>query len=262
MNITWLTKATNTRIVKAKRPSVYLAELLEEKYYGNEKDLLDVLKTHFIDKTCYEHMLKDDFEKFLGHRQELIKDKIKERLGLKVFGREPVMIKPGDPWANKIKYETAIASCSGTIKIIDRYFSVQGLKLLSNGVNSRKVTEIKILTSVNAQGGKTALQAAVELRSNFKEFQDSMKNQGIAADLRILLPHMRRSSHDRWMLSDSKSFRVPSPDTVILGQFSEISEAEPEIPFDEWWEASPSIMDSWNTVREMADRFDQSRVQF
>lgn len=262
LNITWITRTTNQRIVKAKKPSIYLRALLDEKYNGNEKELLAVLKTHFIDKTCYESMLQDEFEKFILHRQGLIKEKIKEKIGLEVFGKEPVLIKPDDPWQNKINYESAIANCTGIIKIIDRYFSIQGLKFLTNTVDSKRVTEIRILTSVNFQSGKSALENAVELRNSFKEFQASMKTRGIIAELRILLPDLRRISHDRWMLSDTKCYRVPSPDTVVLGQFSEISEAKPDIPFDEWWNKCPDIIDSWNTIRDLADRSDKNRFQY
>ncbi|MCJ7635757.1 hypothetical protein MUP77_25615, partial [Candidatus Bathyarchaeota archaeon] len=261
LNITWITRTTNQRIVKAKKPSIYLRSLLDEKYHGNEKELLAVLKTHFIDKTCYEFMLQDDFEKFILHRQELIKEKIKEKIGLEVFGKEPVLIKPDDPWQNKINYESAIANCTGLIKIIDRYFSIQGLKFLTNAVDSKRVTGIRILTSVNSQSGKSALENAVDLRNYFKEFQASMKTRGIIAELRILLPDLRRISHDRWMLSDTKCFRVPSPDTVVLGQFSEISESQPDIPFDEWWSKCPDIINSWNTIRDLADRSDRNRLQ-
>jgi len=100
LNITWLTNNTNQKIAKAKEPSVYLKELLFEKYNGDEKELLDVLKTHFIDRTAYEYMLKDEegFEKFLMHLQELIKEAIKQKLGMRIFSKEPVLIKPGDPY--------------------------------------------------------------------------------------------------------------------------------------------------------------------
>lgn len=262
LNITWLTKGTNQRITKAKQPSTYLEELLAEKYDGNVEELLEVLKTHFIDRTAYEYMLKDSegFEQFLKHRQELIKEKIRENLGIKSVGKEPALIKPGDPWGNKLAYEDAISNCSGKIQWFDRWFSVQGFTFLSHAVNKEKVSEIKILAGVYSQIGKPAIDVMKELRENFKEFQAYMKSKGVKTELRILVPSLRSASHDRWLFSSTKSYRLPSPDTVSRGQYSEISQTAIRLPFDESWLQSKDIINEWNTIRDMAEKQDQNKA--
>jgi hypothetical protein len=261
LNITWLTDATNQRITRARKPSAYLKELLIEKYNGDEEELLKVLQSHLIDRTAYECMQKDaeGFEQFLNHRQELIKGKIREKLGVKDLGGETVLIKPGDPWGNRLAYEDAISSCGGTIYWLDRWFSDPGLKFLTRAVDPSKVKEIKILTAIYSHIGKSALDIFKELRDSFKDFQLFMKNRGIVAELRVLVPSLKSVSHDRWIFSNTKSYRLPSPDIVKIGQYSEISETKIRLPFDEWWNLSEDMINDWNAVREMAEKYDQNK---
>lgn len=258
LNMTWLTKATNQRITKAKKPSIYLNQLLSEKYSGREQDLLNVLHTHFIDRTSYELMLKDDdgFEQFLEHRQDLIKSKIMEKLGIPFTGIDNVLIKPGDPWGNKIAYEDAISSCNGVIRWYDRWFTIQGLTFLSHAVNQEKVKEIQILTAVYSRTDKSAVETMEELRETFKEFRNYMKKIGISCEIRILPSHLRSTGHDRWLFSDSYNYRLPSPDTVRRNQYSEISKTQVRLPFNEWWTQCKELIKDWNSVKEIAEKFD------
>jgi len=261
LNMTWLTDATNQRIIKARKPSIYLKELLMDKYGGDEEELLRVLQSHFIDRTVYEFMLKDGegFEQFLSHRQELIKGKIREKLGIKDLGGQTALIKPGDSWENRMAYEDAISSCEGTINWFDRWFSDPGLKFLTRAVNSAKVRKIRILTAIYSHADKSALDIFKELRDSFKDFQSFMKDKGIVAELRVLAPSLKSVSHDRWIFSDTKNYRLPSPDTVERGQYSEISQTQIRLPFDEWWDLSKDIINDWNAVRDMAEKYDQTK---
>ena len=95
-----------------------------------------------------------------------------------------------------------------------------------------------------------------ELRENFKEFRNHMKKRGISCELRILPSHLRKTAHDRWLFSDSNSYRLPSPDTVRRNQYSEISKTQIEIPFNEWWTQSKELVKDWNSVKEIAEKFD------
>jgi len=83
INMTWMSKATNTRIKKWKKPSSYIPEFIKEKYKGDEKAFLDMLETHLIDKNAYASMLKDadGYEEFFTFRNKNIMNKIKKKIG-------------------------------------------------------------------------------------------------------------------------------------------------------------------------------------
>lgn len=60
---------------------------------------------------------------------------------------------------------------------------------------------------------------------------------GIKCDLRVISNSKLKSQiHDRWIISEGKSFNIPSPDIITRGQYSEIKETKNTLPFEEWWE--------------------------
>ncbi len=260
LNVTWLTEETNTRIVKAKKPSTYMKQLLEKYYDNNLEELLDVLKSHFIDRTGYELMMKDadGFELFMKHRQDLIKKRIKQKLGIKKAEPKAVLIKPGDPWANRMAYEEAIASLGGTIQWLDKWFSEEGLKFLSRAVDPSKANKIEILTAIYSLPGKSASELFGELRASFRDFREHMKSKNVTADLRIMLSSQKSLHHDRFVFSNTRNYRLPSPDIVKRGQYSEISETQIKLPFNVWWDLSKDILNDWNAVRKMTETYDQT----
>lgn len=94
LNLTWLSEPTNKAIKSGLKPSKYIEKFIREKHGGDEKALMRVLETHFIDKIAYEAMKKDDagFDNFIEHREELIKEEIRRKIG----GASEIEIKIND----------------------------------------------------------------------------------------------------------------------------------------------------------------------
>jgi hypothetical protein len=112
-----------------------------------------------------------------------------------------------------------------------------------DAVDKKNVKEIKILMSNE--------KADERLRSRFRDFRDQMKGIGIDCSLRVMVnPKVKGAFHDRWIISENKSFNIPSPDTLARNQYSEIKETTNKPPFDEWWNKSLDIFDDWNGIQQ------------
>lgn len=82
-----------------------------------------------------------------------------------------------------------------------------------------------------------------------KDFRDEFALKGIICEMRVITDvRIRNSFHDRWIISRNVCYNMPSVDTIMRGQYSEIKETEHKPPFEEWWEASTDIMDGWNQL--------------
>jgi hypothetical protein len=159
---------------------------------------------------------------------------------------ESSLIKPEDPFKNRILYQRMISDCDEFLYWVDKYFSKVGLEYLLDAANPLRVREIRILMSIKTVDGK--------FRNLFREFAESMESRGIDAQLRVMTDHkMDTSIHDRWVLSKSKNFNIPSPDIVARGQYSEIKETTAKPPFAEWWNNSKDIIKDWDSITKSRD---------
>jgi len=244
LNMTWMSKETNTKIKKWTKPSVYVKEFINQKYDGNEKEFKDLLKTHFIDEKAYEHMMNDNFEGFISARQEIIYSKIRELIGADTVKLESALISPDTPFSNKIMFWDTIKQCTGYIHWIDKYFSKKGLEILAESVDVNTVKEIKIVMAIE--------KVDESFRNLFKDFREQMKHKGVSSELRVITESKLKSSiHDRWISSKNKCFNIPSPDIMARGQYSEIKSTENRPPFNKWWEESKDIIQDWNEIKEL-----------
>lgn len=154
-----------------------------------------------------------------------------------------MMIAPSTPFSNKIAFWDTIKSCDGHIHWVDKYFSVAGLRMLSEALDGESVKTVKILMSID--------KADEKIRKAFKDFKDEMKGKGVACELRVIADSVLKASiHDRWIVSRGKCFNVPSPDTIERGQFSEIKATSNTPPFSQWWERGLDIIEKWNDVQK------------
>lgn len=242
VNMAWMSKDTN-RIIHNSKPSEYIPKFIKECYHGNEKEFLEVLKTHLINEKAYDCLKNDDFERFINERNKIITQKIAELIGAGEPTSEQTLITPSDPFDNKILFGEAIQSCEGYIYWIDKYFSVKGLTFLKQFVNTDKVKEIKILMSIE--------KADDDLRSLFKDFKESFEKNGIKTELRVITDNKVRSLiHDRWILSKYQKYNIPSPDIIARGQYSEIKQTTATLPFDDWWNLSKDIINQWHEINK------------
>ena len=244
LNRTPISDETNKKIIKDRLPNVYLKEMFSKA--KNKKDIYQLLETHLISPKAVEILLmrdfsKNDYEEFIQERKKTILEEIKKILGFEEEEQQ-TLISPETPFLNKLQIEHTIQSCYDYLYWADKYFSFQGLKLLSQFLDKDKVKELKILTSVD--------KVDENFRSLFKDFKFEMKNKGVICDLRVIIdPRLKSQIHDRWIISKNQCFNIPSPDTVARGQYSEIKKTENRPPFEEWWQNSEDIITEWNVIK-------------
>ncbi|QLH08562.1 GmrSD restriction endonuclease domain-containing protein [Candidatus Nitrosotenuis sp. DW1] len=243
LNMSWMSDETNRKIKRYKKPSAYVKEFIKEKYGGNEKEFLKVLESHFINKNAYDSMTHDDFQGFISEREKIILDKIKNAMGIVGPTHDHTLITPEQPFSNRVAFWNAIKSCDGYIYWIDKYFSKEGLELLSQSLDTNRTKTVKILISIE--------KADEKFRSVFKDFRDELKNKNVICELRVITDSKLKSSiHDRWILSKNNCYNIPSADTVARGQYSEIKATENKPPFEDWWTKSLDIINDWNEIQK------------
>jgi hypothetical protein len=78
-----------------------------------------------------------------------------------------------------------------------------------------------------------------------------MKNNEVNCELRVITDHKLSSNiHDRWIISKTKCFNIPSPDIVARGQYSEVKNTENRPHFEKWWDNSLDIVSNWNDIEK------------
>jgi hypothetical protein len=242
LNMTWMSDETNRKVKRYEKPSNYIRKFTAEKYAGNEKEFQEVLKTHLVNMSAYECMVNDDFEGFITERDKIIFQKIKELIVIEEPIQRSGLISPNTPFSNKMMISKTIESCNDYIFWVDKFFHLEGLRLLMQSLESSKVKSIKILTSID--------KADDNLRRSFKDFRDEMKNNQVMSELRVIADSKLKSSiHDRWLISKNNCFNIPSPDVVARGQYSEIKSTQNRPPFDDWWDKSLNIIDDWDQIQ-------------
>lgn len=157
-------------------------------------------------------------------------------------------ISPGRPYSNMMKIIDTLRSCRGYIHWLDKYFDGVGLEWLSQVLDHKRIREIKILMAIQPPRGREYHE---KFRNHFKKFQEECNNVGISCELRILNREIEKTEHDRWIVSESKCFNVPSTDTIARGQRSLIKKVNHVIdrpPFDDLWKNSKDIIKDWQQI--------------
>jgi len=243
LNYTWLSGETNRNIVRDKKPSVYIPEFIKKNYENDVTKFLEVLQSHFITKEAYEFLLKDDFNGFVAEREKSLIEEIGKRIGA-VSGEEPqTLLAPEKEFENEMIVEETFKKCDEHIKWIDRYFRPKGLKWISRYLQTNKVKDVKILTSVDT--------VTEELRELFIKLRKQLSHDGVTCQMRVVVDNkLKGQIHGRWLITRDDCFTFQSVDTVSRGAYDEIRGGATKPPFDEWWENSLDLVDDWNKIND------------
>ena len=135
----------------------------------------------------------------------------------------------GEPFSNLVRLRRVLRESEEYIWWADRYFKARGLEELIVTVDPAVARQIRILSGQDNVDKRA--------RHDFARFREELRAQGITAEWRIL----KDFAHDRWIMSANACYNVPSIDTVLRGQPSEILETPNRPPFEEWWEEATPI---------------------
>lgn len=166
-------------------------------------------------------------------KKELIETKAPQEA---VPSRSVMVVKPEEPYSNVLRLRQVIRESEEYLWWIDLHFSARGLEELIYSVDPSLVKEVKILSG----------PANVDHRAkkDFKRFKEELTNKGISAEWQIL----QEFSHDRFIVSKNHCYNVPPINSLLRGQYSEISETPNRPPFEQWWSKSVSISESDSTT--------------
>jgi hypothetical protein len=153
-------------------------------------------------------------------------------------GPEPVVrvVDPERPYSNVRHIREVIRSCRDFIWWTEPHFAPKLLEPLADEADADRITEIRILT-----GGESREKLLNRGKEDFKRFQEEMKSLKIEASWRIGTKH---GKHDRFILERSRTWNLPPINTLLKGDYSEISETPNRPPFDDWWSAATDLTSS------------------
>jgi hypothetical protein len=150
-------------------------------------------------------------------------------------GPEPVVrvVDPERPYSNVRHIREVLRNCRDFIWWTEPHFAPKLLEPLTDEADADQISEIRILT-----GTESREKVLKRGREDFDRFQQEMKSLGINAHWRIGAKH---GKHDRFILERSRTWNLPPINTLLKGDYSEISETPNRPPFDEWWAAAVDL---------------------
>lgn len=246
LNMTWMSKDTNRKIKRYKKPSLYVKEFVETKYNNDKTQFAGILKTHLISQRAFDYLLEDKFDEFLLEREKTIISKIKEITSYEKLGTEKTLILPSTPYTNRVIFSDTLNSCDEYVYWVDKYFSKKGLRQLSESI-SGNIKKIRIITSID--------RINESFRNLFRDFKKEMSNKNVDCELRVMIDSKTTSSiHDRFIITKYDAYNIPSPDIIARGQLSEISKSANrerlKKEFENLWSKSKDIIQDWNEIRD------------
>ena len=169
------------------------------------------------------NQLEDKFDKGIKTIFEIIRKPLGSKL-----------LSPKEPFSNKKTIRDIICSCEEYVYWIDKYFSKAGMDWLLELLNTKKVKLVKILM--------TPEKADEKFISLYNDLKEEFKNNGIKCDLRFITDkNLKADIHDRWIISKDLCYNIPSTDTVMRGQYSEVKRTTNFPPFNDWWRKSKDV---------------------
>ena len=160
-------------------------------------------------------------------KKEIIETRVPEIEA--VPSQRVMVVKPEEPYSNVLKLRQLLRDSEEYIWWVDLHFPARGLEELIASIDPALVREVRILS-----GPANVDQRA---KHDFTRFREELSNKGIAAEWKIL----REFSHDRFIISKNRCYNVPPINSLLRGQYSEISETPNKPPFSQWWSKAVSI---------------------
>jgi len=134
------------------------------------------------------------------------------------------IVQPDRPYTNERQLRETLRECREYIWWVERSFPRRGLDLIQDVVERGRIQDIRVLSGQLDAPDKTARA--------FDRFRTEMATLGISAGWRI---HDQPPFHDRFVITKGRIWNVPPVNTLLKGDYSEISHTKVEPPFATWW---------------------------
>jgi len=138
-------------------------------------------------------------------------------------------IKPDAPYSNLLSLRQILRTCQRYIWWADRYFNARGLEELMYCIDPAVVREVRIISGPDNVDERA--------KREFARFSEEVKPKGVLAEWRV----SKGFAHDRFIVTENACFIVPSIDTILRGQYSQIRETPNRPPLDDWWRGAIPI---------------------
>tara|TARA_Y100000590_G_scaffold180020_1_gene205212 strand:- start:522 stop:1832 length:1311 start_codon:yes stop_codon:yes gene_type:complete len=195
---------------------------------------------------------------------DLVRQDILNKTYEELRDKSIIFFKKEKPITNRIKYKKIINVAEKNICIIDNYFNKESLKLLIFALDEEtieKITDIRILTSINANGlnDDKFRDLFTNIKKELSEFDtiDSTKNIQMKVATGDLIKRYGKT-HDRYFLSSrsDNSFTYAS-EAYIFEQTHTISrlkdvEGDEKVDFEKLWNDPKALdfLEDWKKIKD------------
>lgn len=235
-NIMFLPANINNSSEFSNAPSEYLEQI-------DNPDLEEALDTHLISSLEESGIMEDNYETFLQFRARRILNELEILTGEEeIFGQSGEM-RPETPFSNELEIRQLIRGSQKYIYWFDKYFTRPGLEWLIEEVDTDSIDQIQILTGTP--------QTDHNLRSDFEDFKEELANEDVNVEMRVISGETVADIHDRYLITETDCYNIPSVNTIGRGQYAEISRVDSKPEFEQWWEEGYDILSEWNDIQKV-----------
>ena len=201
------------RIISAKAPSVYLAEI--EDQLGHDR-FEEVLASHLIPYSGVGALQSDDTELFLAARERLLIGAIAGVTGAAVpsLSTGEAYLDPTRPFSNELALRKVLRGLRGDVLWYEQHLPRKALELLVEEVLTDQIRGIRLLS------GPSNIDERA--KRDFAHFSEEMSNGGVDCEWRVLPSDEARQFHARVIFDDEQAWELPPLNSLLMGTVDSI----------------------------------------
>jgi len=139
-------------------------------------------------------------------------------------GPQALLVTPGRPYTNVMQLRRILREARSYVWWVDMHFAARALEELVEGVDHSRIREIRILSGPDNVNDRA--------KRDFQRFRAEMERASIRVAWRVV---RERVAHDRYIITEGKSYNVPPVNSLLRGSYSEILLTPNVPPFETWW---------------------------
>jgi hypothetical protein len=145
-----------------------------------------------------------------------------------------IFISPDTPASNRIWLRRVLGEGSEFIYWIDKHFLPEGLDFIAEAANGAHISVVRVISLALSENETRKAKRA------YRDLARELGGRGIEFEWRFIESIQVRDTHDRWIITQGRSWNVPNLNAILSGQRSEIlasgNTSELRGVFEEVWE--------------------------
>lgn len=128
-----------------------------------------------------------------------------------------IFISPDTPASNRLWLRRILGECSTYMYWLDKHFLPEGLDFIAEAADGSRISTARVI-SLALDENQTR-----KAKRCYRDLARELRGRGIEFEWRFVGSKEVRDTHDRWIITDGRSWNVPNLNAMLAGQRSEIS---------------------------------------